>query len=223
MGDSSAKPANTNHLSVVIIVLLFGVFLLALLPYPIAGAGYFWDFSNALGLAGFIGLVILSLSSSKPLELKHHKYLSYIVVLFCLAHALLLVLGDGAVFTYLRAGAPWSMWGALVSFTALVGLIWHSQRPLREKLHAGYQGFAVWHRYLAIIVIALAAWHIIDSGYYFQESYQFVLVAMLCCLTLVRPLYASQALALTKNTVWLFVCCSILMVIIFSVLPNYFV
>ena len=221
MDDPSEKPGYSNYLSLVVIGVLSSLFLLAVFPSPFAGAGYFWDFSNALGLAGFGGLVILSLSSSKPLEVSSHKLLSYVVVLLCLAHALMLALGDGAVFTYLRPGAPWSMWAALASFASLVVLLWHAQRPLRRKLHSGYHQFATWHRYLAILVIVLAAWHIIDSTYYFQETYQLVIVAIICSLAGLRPLYSNAAITVSRRAVWFFVSCSLLMVIVFTVLRNY--
>lgn len=221
MADPSTKSNDGVGLSFLIIIMLLGLFLLAAFPYPFAGAGYFWDFSNALGLAGLAGLVILSLTSSKPLEINYHKILSYIVVFYCLSHALTLVFVDGAVFTYIRPGAPLYMWAGLASLVGLVILLWHAQRPLREKLHAGYQGFASWHRYLAILVIVLAAWHIIVSGFYFQRTYQIVMLAIVCGLALLRPFYASDILSIDKAAVWLYVCTSVVLIVIFIFIRNY--
>ena len=64
------------------------------------GAGIFWDAGNALGFAAFAGLLYLTITSSRRLDVRAHQLLGYGVLAVAVAHAFWFMLGDGAVIDY---------------------------------------------------------------------------------------------------------------------------
>jgi hypothetical protein len=50
------------------------VFLLTFIATPTMGAGWFWDAGNALGFAAFAGLLYLTITSSRRLDVRDTRY-----------------------------------------------------------------------------------------------------------------------------------------------------
>lgn len=155
------------------------VFLLTFIATPTMGAGWFWDAGNALGFAAFAGLLYLTITSSRRLDVRAHQVLGYGVLLVAVAHAFWFMLGDGAVVEFMKLGAPDYMWHGIVSMLLLGFLITVALVPDRFRVHRDYPAFKYWHRVVAIITIGTATYHIIVSNFYLGAWYQGLLFALL--------------------------------------------
>jgi hypothetical protein len=161
--------------------ILAAVFLITFLAAPTMGAGWFWDAGNALGFAAFGGLLYLTITSNRRLDVRAHQVLGYGVLLVAIAHAFWFLLGDAAVTEFLKPGAPDYMWLGLVSLLLLGILMTVALVPDRLRIHRNYASFKYWHRVVAIATIASATYHIVVSNFYLGAWYQaalFILVAI---------------------------------------------
>ncbi len=143
------------------------------------GAGWFWDAGNALGFATYAGLLYLTITSSRRLDVRAHQVLGYGVLFVAILHVFWFLLGDGAVVEFMKVGAPDYMWHGIVSFLLLGYLITVALVPDRFKVHRDYPSFKYWHRVLAIIAIGTATYHIGVSNFYLGTWYQGLLFALL--------------------------------------------
>ncbi len=155
------------------------VFLLTFLATPTMGAGWFWDVGNGLGFAAYAGLVYLTITSVRRLDVRAHQVLGYGVLFVAVAHAFWFMLGDGAVVEFMKLGAPDYMWHGIVSFLLLGILITVALVPDRFRVHRDYPAFKYWHRVIAVITIGTATYHITVSNFYLGTWYQGVLFAVL--------------------------------------------
>ena len=155
------------------------VFLLTFIATPTMGAGWFWDAGNALGFAAFAGLLYLTITSSRRLDVRAHQVLGYGVLSIAVAHVFWFLLGDGAAIEFMKFGAPDYMWHGVVSFLLLGILITVALVPARLRIHRDYPAFKYSHRVLAIITIGTATYHIVVSDFYLGTWYQGLLFALL--------------------------------------------
>jgi hypothetical protein len=165
-----------------LLLAIFGtVFLITFLAAPTMGAGWFWDGGNGLGFAAFSGLLYLTITSFRRIDVQAHRILSFAVLFIAVAHALWFLLGDAAAVEYIKIGAPDYMWLGIVGLVCLFMLVIISLQPDRQKLHKTYPLFLYWHRVLAVLTIAFCAYHIVVSNFYLTSWYQaalFVSVAI---------------------------------------------
>ena len=157
------------------------VFSLTFLATPTMGAGWFWDVGNGLGFAAFAGLIYLSITSARRIDVRAHQVLGYGVLFVAVAHVFWFMLGDGAVVEFMKLGAPDYMWHGIASFLLLGFLITVALVPDRFRVHKNYPSFRYWHRLVAIATIGTATYHIVVSNFYLGTWYQgllFVLLAM---------------------------------------------
>ena len=155
------------------------VFVATFIARPTMGAGIYWDFGNGLGFAAFAGLLYLTITSSRRLDVRAHQVFGYGVLCVAVAHAFWFMLGDGAVVEFMKLGAPDYMWHGIVSFLLLGVLITFALVPDRFRLHRDYPSFKYWHRVLAIATIATATYHIVVSDFYLGVWYQGFLFALI--------------------------------------------
>lgn len=161
------------------------VFMITFLGAPTMGAGWFWDAGNGIGFAAFGGLLYLTITSNRRLDVRAHQILGYAVLLLVVAHAFWFLLGDATVVEFIKFGAPDYMWLGMVSLILFIVLITTANVPDRLRVHKNYPGFKYWHRVLTIVVIAGAAYHIVVSNFYLGSWYQallFVLISIAVCL-----------------------------------------
>ena len=157
------------------------VFLITFLAAPTMGAGWFWDSGNAIGFAAFGGLLYLTITSNRRLDVRAHQVLGYGVLVVAIAHAFWFLLGDAAMTEFLKPGAPDYMWLGVVSLLLFGVLMTVALVPDRMRVHKTYPAFKYWHRVVAIATIASATYHIVVSNFYLGTWYQgvlFVLVAI---------------------------------------------
>jgi hypothetical protein len=157
------------------------VFAITFLAAPTMGAGWFWDTGNALGFAAFGGLLYLTITSNRRLDVRAHQLLGYGVLFVAIAHAYWFLLGDASVSEFLKPGAPDYMWLGLVSLLLLGVLMTVALVPDRMRVHKSYPTFKYWHRVVAITTIASATYHIVVSHFYLGAWYQtalFVLITL---------------------------------------------
>jgi len=155
------------------------VFLLTFIASPTMGAGWFWDAGNAIGFAAFAGLLYLTITSSRRLDVRKHQVLGNAVLMVAAAHVFWFLLGDGAVVEFLKVGAPDYMWHGVVAFLLLGVLIIVALVPDRFRIYRDYPAFKYWHRVLAIITIGTATYHIVVSNFYLGTWYQALLFVLL--------------------------------------------
>jgi hypothetical protein len=161
------------------------VFLITILGAPAMGAGWFWDTGNGIGFAAFAGLLYLTITSNRRLDVRAHQILGYAVLALVVGHAFWFLLGDATVVEFIKIGAPDYMWLGIVSLFVFIVLITTANLPERMRVHRSYPAFKYWHRVLTIVVIGGAAYHIVVSNFYLATWYQaalFVLISFAVCL-----------------------------------------
>ena len=167
------------------------VFLLTFLAAPTMGGGWFWDAGNALGFAAFGGLLYLTITSYRRLDVRAHQVFGYGVLIIAIAHAFWFLLGDAAMTEFLKPGAPDYMWLGVVSLLLLGILMTVALVPDRMRVHKTYPAFKYWHRVVAIATIAAATYHIVVSNFYLGAWYQAVLfVVVAVAVASARPYWA---------------------------------
>jgi hypothetical protein len=155
------------------------VFVITFLGAPAMGAGWFWDTGNGIGFAAFAGMLYLTITSSRRLDVRAHQILAYAVLALAVAHAFWFLLGDATAVEFIKIGAPDYMWLGIVSLIAFIVLIMIANVPDRLRVHSNYPSFKYWHRVLTVVVIAGAAYHIIASNFYLGSWYQAGLLALI--------------------------------------------
>jgi len=161
------------------------VFLITFLAAPTMGAGWFWDAGNGIGFAAFAGLLYLTITSNRHLDVRAHQALGYAILLLAVGHAFWFMLGDATVVEFVKIGAPDYMWLGMVSIVLLAVLIITAVAPDRMRLHRNYASFKYWHRTLTVAMLASAAYHIVVSNFYLHAWYQdalFVSISIGVCL-----------------------------------------
>lgn len=160
-------------------VTLAVVFLITFLATPTMGAGWFWDAGNGIGFAAFAGLLYLTITSNRRLDVRAHQVLSYAVLLLVVGHAFWFLLGDATAVEFIKLGAPDYMWLGIVGLILFIVLLTTANVPDRLRLHKNYPNFKYWHRVLTITVIVCAAYHIVVSNFYLGTWYQALLFAII--------------------------------------------
>ena len=161
------------------------VFVITFLGAPAMGAGWFWDAGNGIGFAAFAGLLYLTITSNRRLDVTAHQVLAYVVLALGITHAFWFLLGDATTVEFVKIGAPDYMWLGIVSLALFAVLMTTANLPERLRVHKDYPSFRYWHRVLTVVVIAGAAYHIIGSNFYLGTWYQgllFALVSLAACL-----------------------------------------
>ena len=70
-----------------LVATILAVFAVTFLASPTMGAGSFWDAGNAFGFAAFAGLLYLTITSSRRLDVRAHQLLGYAVLSTAVLHA----------------------------------------------------------------------------------------------------------------------------------------
>jgi predicted ferric reductase len=186
---------------------LAAVFLITFLVAPTMGAGWFWDTGNALGFSAFGGLLYLTITSNRRLDVRAHQVLGYGVLFVAIAHAFWFLLGDAAVIEFLKPGAPDYMWLGVVSLLLFGVLMTVALVPDRMRVHKNYPAFKYWHRVVAIATIASATYHIVVSNFYLGKWYQAVLFVLITIVVSVGRAYWIKLgqLPIATNSNYIFV------------------
>ena len=155
------------------------VFAISFLAGPTMGAGWFWDVGNALGFAGFAGLLFLTITGSRRVDVLAHRLLANAVFALVVAHALWFLLGDATVVTFIEPGAPDYMWLGIVSLVLIAFMMIAATLPDRRRLHSNYRSFRYWHRVLTVAAILTGAYHVMASGFYLHTWHQLIVFGLL--------------------------------------------
>jgi len=197
-----------------------GVFLITFLATPSMGAGWFWDAGNGLGFAAFAGLLYLTITSSRRLDVRAHQVLGYGVLFVAVAHVFWFMLGDGAVVEFMKPGAPDYMWHGIVSFLLLGILITVALVPDRFRVHKDYPAFKYWHRVVAIVTIGTATYHIVVSDFYLDAWYQGLLFILLAAAVAFGRTYWIRLGQLPIAKTAAYVAVSVLFAVAFTAIRN---
>jgi len=197
------------------------VFLITFLAAPTMGAGWFWDTGNGIGFAAFAGLLYLTITSNRRLDVRAHQIIGYAVLLLVVGHAFWFLLGDATAVEFIKLGAPDYMWLGIVSVVLLAILITTAIVPDRLRVHKDYPSFKYWHRVLTISMIASAAYHVVVSNFYLDAWYQaglFVLISIAVCLGRAYWIKLGQIAIVTPVV---YVALSVSMAVVFAGLRNF--
>jgi len=197
------------------------VFLITFLAAPTMGAGWFWDIGNGIGFAAFAGLLYLTITSNRRLDVRAHQIIGYAVLLLVVGHAFWFLLGDATAVEFIKLGAPDYMWLGIVSVVLLAILITTAIVPDRLRVHKDYPSFKYWHRVLTISMIASAAYHVVVSNFYLDAWYQaglFVLISIAVCLGRAYWIKLGQIAIVTPVV---YVALSVSMAVVFAGLRNF--
>lgn len=203
-----------------LLIMLGVVFLITFLAAPTMGAGWFWDAGNGLGFAAFAGLLYLTITSSRRLDVRAHQVLGYGVLLLALLHAFWFLLGDAAAVEFIQPGAPDYMWLGIVGLLLLGVLITVALVPDRMRVHKDYPAFKYWHRVIAIVTIACIAYHIVVSDFYLGAWYQVVLFVTLALAVSFGRMYWIRLGQLPIATVPAYLVSSVILTAVFAAVRN---
>ena len=196
------------------------VFVLTFLAAPTMGAGWFWDAGNAIGFAAYAGLLYLTITSSRRLDVRAHQVLGYGVLFMAVAHAFWFMLGDAAVVEFMKPGAPDYMWHGIVSLLLLGVLITVALVPDRLRVHSDYPAFKYWHRVIAVVTIATATYHIAVSNFYLAAWYQWLPFGLIAIAVAFGRQYWIRLGQLRIATVTTYVAISAVTVVLFTLIRN---
>lgn len=170
------SPLVSTVLWVAVYLLLVAAPLLVLLIGPVPpGAGFWWDFSMALGFAGMammgvqFALTARFRRAAAPFGIDivyyFHRFVAVIAFCLLLAHLLIIRIDNPQALGPLNPlEAPWYMSAgraALLLFgVVIVTSLW--RKPLRIE----YDRWRLWHALLATIAFLAAMGHIAGVGYY---------------------------------------------------------
>ena len=173
----------------ILLAMFATMFAITFLAAPTMGATWFWDAGNGLGFAAYAGLLYLTITSSRRLDVRAHQVLGYGVLIVAAAHAFWFMLGDAAVVEFMKFGAPDYMWHGIVGILLLGFLITVALVPDRFRVHRDYPTFKYWHRVTAIITIGTSTYHIVVSNFYLGAWYQ-------------AGLFSASAIAVAFGRAW---------------------
>jgi predicted ferric reductase len=145
------------------------------------GRGFWVNLSVALG---FVALALLGLQfalaarSAKTTTpfgidviLQFHRQVTSIIVLFVLAHPIMLFIWDSRFLRLLDIwNAPWRAKFAVISVVALLVLTVTS--VYRSRLHLSYPVWQALHAGLALVIVVTALSHVLLIGYYVDENWE---------------------------------------------------
>jgi hypothetical protein len=203
-----------------LIAILGAVFLVTFAGRPLLGAGWFWDLGNGLGFAAFGGLLYLTISSGRHLDVQLHQVLAYAVLFLTLAHVCWFLLGDPAVVEYVKFGAPGYMWLGIASLLLLFVLVASALMPDRLRLHKDYSIFKYWHRVIAIATIFSATYHIVVSNFYVNSKLQILLFAAIAVAASFGQAVWRRSDKLQLPSLTMFLSSCFVAIIVFAVVRN---
>ena len=82
------------------------VFLSTFIGAPAMGAGCYWDTGNGIGFAAYAGLLYLTITGNRRLEVRAQQILGYVVPALVIGHAFWFLLGDATAVEFIKIGAP---------------------------------------------------------------------------------------------------------------------
>ncbi|MFT7527179.1 MAG: putative ferric reductase [Arenicella sp.] len=139
--------------------------------------GWFWALGNATGLVAFAQLLILASNGRSGLgRTIRHRWLGLSVTLVVILHSLWFLLGDPITLEYLKWGAPHYMVAGLFSAALLLLVTVSSLASVSNRSYSTYKSFHIWHRWLSVLIILTALIHIVFSGLYITDQWQWAIL-----------------------------------------------
>lgn len=184
------------------------------------GAGYYWDFGNALGFLVLAGLLFQMLPCRRSGTARRHETLGYWVLGMAIAHALWFLAGDATVRVYLQPGAPLYMWAGLIGILALAALCGIARMPDRMRVHRRYGSFRMTHRGLGFAVVIAAVLHVMLSGFYLATWLQWAALVLIVLCACFGRLYWARLPGPPSASSMVYLICGGVAVLLFVLLRN---
>ncbi len=199
---------------------LAAVFLITFFAAPTMGAGWYWETGNGLGFAAFAGLLYLTITSNRRLDVQTHQALGYAVLFLASLHAFWFLLGDAAAIEFVKPGAPDYMWLGVIGLLLLGVLMTVALVPDRLRVHKDYPAFKYWHRIIAIVTTGCITYHIVVSNFYLGVWYQATLFVMLALAVSFGRVYWIKLGQLPLATVPSYLALSVILTAVFAAVRN---
>jgi predicted ferric reductase len=172
-------------------LVLTPLFVLLIQPVP-SGGGFYWDLGVAFGFAGTTMLALMFVLTARfrratapfgiDLIYYFHRQISLWACAFIIAHPILIFYADPRHWQLLHPGViPWHLAAAILSLAALLALMITSL--WRKPLHIHYDGWRMWHAFLAVAALTLALAHMVGSGHFILVPWKrqlWVAIALTC-------------------------------------------
>lgn len=159
--------------------------VLLVLLWPAPGAVYpAWDFANAAGYLALALWVLLFLYRGRPRAFPPwsgrffanlHRDLGYLALFLLLLHVGLLLVAEPLLLEHLRPTAPLHMLSGLLALLLMLCLVLSSLPGLRRRLWPDYHRFRHLHALVAVACLALAVFHVVESGFYLNAPWKLAL------------------------------------------------
>ena len=188
---------------------------------PTLGAGWFWDMGNAFGFCAFAGLLSLAWSSAGTADFKAHRLLGNAILLVAALHVFWLLLGDPVVVEYIKPGAPHHMWAGIGAFVLLNVLILFGLPEYRPRMYRNRDRFRIWHRWIAISVIAGSVWHIVGAAQYLRMPWQWLPMLAITAIACFAYRLNRHNNELSTRSCWLFLGITVIATSIFVLVRNF--
>nr|WP_218681733.1 ferric reductase-like transmembrane domain-containing protein [Rhodococcus qingshengii] len=173
------------YLTVAVVPLVF-----ALLGHSGPSRGFLTEFSVALG---FIGLSMMGMqfalvarfqTAAEPFGedalVQFHREISYVALVFILAHPILLQVAGLDIIGLLNVGqAPWRARFAVASTVLLLVLV--ATSIWRQRMKIRYELWQVLHGAISVMVVAFALAHVFLVGYYIDHPWKKWLWSIMTC------------------------------------------
>jgi hypothetical protein len=151
-----------------------GFALLAGLPLLAGYTNIAWEAAELLGLLGTLACVALCACPVRPresappvlLSLERHEFLGWLALAAALLHALLALLSDHTVLSYLLPTAPLYQLAGIAALLGLATLVTTASACARRRIWKSHRNFQATHIAAGCLVAVLLGAHVLTTGRY---------------------------------------------------------
>lgn len=127
-----------------------------------------------MGYVAFICLLFTCFSRPERLNISKHRMLSYLVLVFTIAHVGVLLIFDPTLIEYLKPNAPPYMWLGTFAAIFIAFVIISSSSQFKKSFFNSTTAFKRVHKIASWLIIIGCLFHIIDSGFYIFQLWQII-------------------------------------------------
>lgn len=188
--------------------------IVLIMQMPTAPAvGVVWDLANLLGYLALACCLLLFVYAGRPRHFPPfsgrffanlHRDLGYIALLLLTAHVGFLLVSEPLLLEHLKPAAPMYMLAGLLASVILLILVVSSIPHWRRRIWPDYHHFKFLHALLAVVCLALACWHTLESHFYLNtgiKAWIGVLVTVTVFVFYLRGRYFPQRLAQRQSRI----------------------
>jgi predicted CXXCH cytochrome family protein len=179
------------------------ILLLLLLPAFSGFGGVLWESGEVAGLIALLACLLLlgapiRARSARPatlLALRPHTFIGWIALVAVSLHVVCLLLADRTVLEYLKPTMPIYLWCGLIAALLLLLSCLSAVAGLRRRLFVSHRGFQATHVIASVMLLLLAAIHVLGTSRYVGSIVSRALLAGACLAALAILLRARRGVS----------------------------